>query len=180
MKRPSGLTLIELMVTLAIVALLTTAALATVTTLARSQAVRQRADGPAVRQRHLERLLAEDFRHATGFRLVPGGFELNSQAALDSKSLERRHFAAVVGYAVRRIGDRLWLVRTQRSDAGGDFAEPVCPTVRAVALSVPRDPALAAEAWQKLPASAGVSFAFDEAGAAAAAATVSLRTGGTP
>jgi hypothetical protein len=125
--------------------------------------------------RRRDRLLAEDFRHATGFRLVSGGFELQSQAALDSKSLERRHLAAVVGYAVRQTGDHPWLVRTQRSDACGDFAEPVCPAVRAVALSVPRDPDLAVEAWQKLPASAGVSFALEDAGAAAI--TLAIRTG---
>jgi len=178
MKRRLGLTLIELMVTLAIVALLTTAALATITTLARSQAVRQRADAATVRQQHLERLLAEDFRHATAFRPVPGGFELDSQAALDPATLERRHLSAIIGYTVRQIGPRSWLMRTQRSDSGGDSTEPVCPAVRAVALSVARDPDLAAEAWQRLPVSAGVSFAFDEA--AAATPAFSLRTGALP
>ncbi len=140
MKRlTTGLTLIELMVTLAIVGLLMTATLGVVTNLSRAERVGVRSHQTALLRTKLRPLLARDIGHAGHHSRAAKGFGLRSQAALDPKTMGLRHWGSEVTYEVRTIGPDRWLVRTQKLGDGSTFTELVCTGVRAIALRTSMD-----------------------------------------
>jgi len=173
--RTMGLTLVELMVTLAIVAMTAVAALAVVTDLSRVEGMERHRQQEVTWLAPVRDLLASDLAHATQYRVSEGGFVLRAQASLDAATLEQRHLPAAVQYVVRRIGARPWLMRFERPEtAGNDMAELVCPGVRGLLLEpVPQDaatPAAAApaaptgpDAWQNVPAAVVVTVVQDGA-----------------
>jgi hypothetical protein len=115
------------------VAGLIAAALVPVTaSLSRAEALGRRASEPLAQHAALRALLGLDLAHADAFRLTPDGVELQVHVALAPGSLAVQHLPATVAYAVRRVGERRWLARGQRSSFGGDLDELVCSDVNAL------------------------------------------------
>lgn len=153
-----GLTLVELLVALAVASLLAFAALRATTALWRSQAAAEPLTAQQDNLAGLDRLLAAELIHADRYRNVPGGFELQSRAELEEKTLDRRHLPSLVRYEVRTVGQSSWLVRTQtRDQAGKPTVELVYPDVTAVSLHPAGSVEKPLPQWQAVPEHAGVT-----------------------
>ncbi|MBM4033133.1 MAG: type II secretion system protein [Planctomycetes bacterium] len=165
-RRAAGLTLVELTATLAITGLIAAALLPVTANLSRAEALGRRSAEPGLQRAALRALIGLDLAHADAYRLAPGGVELRAHVALAPGSLAVQHFPATVAYAVRRVGGRNWLVRSQRSALGGDLDELVCPGVAALRF-IPAGKATAPREgeWAPMPASLRVALAAEEQGA---------------
>ena len=164
--RQTGLTLVELMVTLAIVSILAVAALTVVTDLRRVEGMESRRQAEATALAPLGELIEWDVAHATHYRPAPGRVLLETQASLDATTLERRHLPATVEYTLREVGPRRWLVRIQRPQASGAaLAELVARDVGGVRIELVDPPPDAAPAnpdeWQPLSAVVAITVTPD-------------------
>lgn len=160
--RGSGLTLVELMVSLAITGILMVAALGVVSSLARVRRQLEQPDGAALSARVSSALWA-DLIHAERYLNTQEGFALVTWSTLDSDTLTRRHLLATVRYEVRQLSGRYWLLRTQQGRATRQsFTELVCPDIRRIQLAdaVPRTdaPPRRYHAWRQAPKAFLVRF----------------------
>lgn len=139
--RPSALTLVELMAALAIASMLTVATFSTVGSLLRARKVGEGALDRSPQSAAWRPVLSRDLLNATEYTATGAGFALRTHAWLDRRTLDSACLDSSVAYEVRRVGERNWLVRTQRSQFGGDFADIVCPDVASIRLAAPSDAA---------------------------------------
>ena len=105
-----GLTLIELLVTLALTGLLTASALAVVASVSRTRslAADDRTEASGLEDSLLE-VIEPDLTHATRYRNTAAGFEIETLSALTPGTMVRKHVTATVLYDSRQQ----WLMRTQ-------------------------------------------------------------------
>jgi hypothetical protein len=175
-RRADGLTLVELTATLAITSLIAVAVLPVTSNLSRAETLGQRTSARHLYYEALRALLELDLAHADRYRLTDEGMEFLVHVALSPGTLEVQHVPATVAYAVRRVGGRGWLVRSQRSRQGGDLDEPVCADVRTFRLVPEGDPPKAEEAeWYPMPPSVRASVEPDGPGPAPLEFRVVLR-----
>lgn len=164
MKFPRGLTLIELMATVAITGILVAAALGVATRLSRAEAINERSHEASLPQVHLKNLLASDIIHARFYRKTSNGVEFQLRARLDVKTLEMQHLRSTVGYEIRQIASRRWLLRVQKVPDRQDHTELVCPDVYAVSLgTIKDDRTTASDDWKPVPEVLTVRVEFSEA-----------------
>lgn len=152
--RPTGLTLVEMVVALAIAAVLLAGTLTVTARLPRSQGrLHQRTERSSVTEA-LSRLLNLDVLQADQVRLLPNRVELRTHATL-SPAGEVRHVPGFVAYSLRDVSGRTWLVRRQQCADGKTSTALVCSEVTGVEMPLPAtadsQPADAAEAWRNLP-----------------------------
>jgi len=131
-----GITLIEVMLTLAIVSLLTVSSLNITINLARAQRGDQRIHDASATDAQLRELFRIDLAHVHEYGITEESLKFRTRAVLD-EDLEVRHLPAVIGYEVRRIDDRPWLVRTQACGKR-TMTELVCPDIKTVSLKSAR------------------------------------------
>lgn len=159
------MTLVELVAALVIATLVMVAVLATIVHLPRADAALQVSAQRSAMEARVRDLLFEDLFHARQKRVLPGGIELEQSVLLDPFSLEPHHFDAIVGYEVRAIGGRNWLVRTQNAGIVNVSRELVAFGVSDVAIEMPAAASRPAEAspetWQDLTAGATIVVSFD-------------------
>lgn len=163
MKKPSGLTLIELIAALAIVSLLMAVALRVATQLARRQDALQRPGGGSGLRERLGAVLEADFVHARRYRSGPSGLAVMTQASLDGRTMAMEHLPTEVTYLVRKIGSISWLLRRQKLPRGGSFTEAVCSGVRDIRIaSADGARAPSPDQWKMLPAAVNVTVGFQD------------------
>lgn len=133
-RQRAGLTLIELLASLAIVSVVAVASLSVATRLAKSAAHDRTASRYERTAAALSRLIELDLAHAEGYRITDEGIELAARAALDPATRAVDHVPARVTYAVRLVAETPWLVRIQRIGSGEPTAEPVCSGVTALSI----------------------------------------------
>jgi prepilin-type N-terminal cleavage/methylation domain-containing protein len=168
-----GLTLVELMVTLAIVGLLVTASFGVVGAMARSQAAALSTDGPGPSEARLRALVLDDLTHADRYREVPGGLELELHAMIDPATLDRRHTASTVSYRIVRLGTTPWLVRSQQVAGQDTLTELAGPAIQKVALEGPNvATSVSQDGWFAMPRAGAVVISRTVTGAAATAPAV--------
>ncbi len=140
-KRP-GLTLVEMMITLAITAMLTAGALRLITRLSQNAAAMESAamEMPAPHEAALARLLEEDLQQARRMRLARHGFELQTVCALNRQSLEVEHRPITVGYQVQQVGQRKWLLRIQQDESSRLWSEKVLCDIQSIEVSTSGGP----------------------------------------
>jgi len=170
MRRKNGLTLIELMVTLAITAILVTAALGAITTLTRLDKADQARDEATSIAPRVRTVLETDLTHAKRFATRDSGFVLQTVAAVKADSMELEHLPTTVTYTVRQVAGRQWLVRSQRSEIGSDcFTELVAPDISGIQIASEADRNRAKQRWQALGPKTTVTVTFDTGGRVPAA-----------
>jgi len=164
MHHSKGMTLIEVMLTLAIVSLLTVSSLNVTINLAAAQRGDRRTHDAAATDVQLRELFRIDLAHAHACAITEAGLRFRTRAILD-ENLEVRHLPAVIGYEVRRIAERQWLVRTQTCSSGRrTMTELVCPDVRTVSLKSTGDaprPDLQEIQWHGVPQTPTVVVEFE-------------------
>ncbi|MFB3891190.1 MAG: type II secretion system protein J [Phycisphaerae bacterium] len=134
-RHNKALTLVELMAALAIVSMLLTAAMAVIGSMSRAGAHDQLRHDEALSSAALCDLLRADLLHTRDFLTSDTGCTLKTRMSLDARTMERQHIAADVEYAVRKVGTRSWLVRTQRcGDDGALMRDVVCPGVSEIRI----------------------------------------------
>jgi len=161
-----GLTLIELMATVAIVSLLTGAAL-TALTRASASANRQIALGEHKwLPDRLQQVFEADLMHAGECRTTEQGFALRTLAALRPDSMKLEHLPVEVEYRVQRLAGRSCLVRIQRSEDTGvakNLGELVGVGVAGVTLeTLSLQPPDEEAAWQKMTGTVLVAASFED------------------
>jgi prepilin-type N-terminal cleavage/methylation domain-containing protein len=134
MTTRKGMTLIEVMLTLAIVSILTVAALRVTVNISRAHGLERAQDSALTLESRLDELLRMDVVHADGCRQLDDGFELRSLSAIDYDSLRLAHLPVTIKYEIRQIAGLSWLVRRQRYQ-GKMFNELVCSGVYEVSLN---------------------------------------------
>jgi len=159
----AGLTLIELMATMAIVSILTVSALAVLNRLPTiSSGARQQQERSSFRD-SLRDLITDDLFHATQYCLTGGGFVLKSHMHLDQSDMDRTFRPGTITYLVQRVGDSNCLVRVQKPDRGEEvFTELVCPDVKSVTLESVEKPLFKPIALQPMPAGVAVIVEFEK------------------
>jgi hypothetical protein len=165
----SGLTLVELLATLAVTALVMVAVIPVTVNLARAQAIGGRSLRDQQLRAALHRLLEADVAQAEAYRPGADGAEFQLLFALVRREgLDAQHLPATAAYRVRRVAARGWLVRAQQSPLGGSLEELVCPDVREFTLtpadSDASDAPVGSEEWVRLPRAMWARVAFDGAG----------------
>ncbi len=127
--RSRGLTLVEMIATLAIVGMVTAASLAlTANLLGRQKAAGgiAAADATVEKIRHV---LSLDMAHATRCRVVEGGLKLRTRTAVRPGTMEIAHLPVEVLYEIGAAGNESWLVRSQCAAGDEVFRELVCRDV---------------------------------------------------
>ena len=176
MKPPRGLTIIELMATLAITGMLVAAALSVVAGMSRSEATDRTAHESSLLEAHLRELLATDVLHCGRYQKTRIGLELQGHAWLDVKTLRLEHLPSTVSYEVRQTGQGNWLVRTQESGSRGEWSELVCSGVSRIDLRpVGPAPDRTAGPWKIMPEAAIVAVTFEDPDVRAMEFTFRLR-----
>lgn len=145
-----GMTLIELMATLAITSMLVIGALGVAANLSRSEKVNTALHHDKdMSHAKMRTILQTDITHATKARKTAAGFELQTRAGLDPESMRVVHVESTVAYEVKDIAGRKWLVRKQQDDVSSsngsknskDFIELVAPDISEVSLHAADDAA---------------------------------------
>lgn len=127
--RRRGLTLIEMIATLAIAGMVTAASLAlTANLLGRQKAAGGIAAKDATEER-LRHLLSLDMAHATRCRAVEGGLKLRTRTAVRPGTMATEHLPVEVCYEAGAAGNESWLVRSQYASGDEAFRELVCRDV---------------------------------------------------
>lgn len=155
MRSTSGLTLVELTATLAIASLVMVATLGVVANMSRSDAVNRGLPGGSSLEPALRGMLACDLLSARRWRTTKSGFELETHSSLSRKTLELSHAPASVGYEVRRIASRSWLVRKELPETGSETVELICPGVATIG------PGSGAQRWRAVPDVARVTLRLE-------------------
>jgi prepilin-type N-terminal cleavage/methylation domain-containing protein len=167
MTARNGLTLIELLVTLAIMGMLTVTALGVAGRLARREK-QYRDDNQrdfVEAEAGLRRLLALDLPHAARLRNRPGGFDLKSRSRLRSQTLELQHLSAEIFYDVEvsKTDATPRLVRTQKTPDGliaKDLAWVGVSSIRITSVGGRTIGADVDEQWQGGGGTLGVEIRF--------------------
>lgn len=165
MTRRAGLTLVELLATLAIVSALTAASLRVVTGLSRSENLSERHSVIPDLEAGLADLLRGDLAHAYKVRGTREGFALRTYASLRREDLELRHVKADVSYHLRQVdGGPTLLVRIQRGPDGKEMAELVSCGVASMSLAPADDPqARLSRNWEPVPEAVRISVGPSDA-----------------
>jgi len=164
MRRTEGLTLVELLATLAITGLLVAGSLRAVGSLGRSDRAGRSRYEDASRRAALERILEMDLTHARRFRATKTGFELQTWFALAGETLSAAHVPVRVAYEIETIHDRPWLQRRQTgSGSGPGAAELLLPDVVSIVLQTDTPSRRGSrDAWTGLSSTVIVEVRFDE------------------
>lgn len=166
MIRRTGLTLVEMMVTLAITAILAAAALHLLTGLARHANTLNAAvtELPKPHQATLSRLLEADLLQARRLRTIKNGFQLQTLCCLNPQTMDAEHRPVVISYKVQQLGRRKWLLRTQEADGLKPWSEKVICDVTSVDLksSGGRRQSTPSENWGTLGDVLTVTLVIDE------------------
>jgi prepilin-type N-terminal cleavage/methylation domain-containing protein len=140
MPRKKGLTLVELLVSLAIAAILVVAALGASASIARAHLkVHQDDVRPERLQDALQTIVGMDLLHGHHYRDAVDGFSVQTYASLATGTLRLEHVPAVATYRIRKVGERTHLVRVQETAGQVLQMELVAADVRSVRL-VPAKP----------------------------------------
>ncbi len=135
-KAPRGLTLVEMIVTMAILSMLTVGALRVLGTILRRTPMDAPGDQTEWTVSLLGDVFAADLYHAEAFEATGEGFALQTLASLEPTSMRWRHLPSRVTYHVEPADGQRWLIRTQRPRTAGraDMTTLVCAGVRKVHL----------------------------------------------
>ena len=137
-RRSRGLTLVELIVTMALVSMLLSASLGLVTRLMGRHRKALTQNRYETTRNRLGRLLEIDVRHAWRCRVVSNGLELRTKSTLADETMEVRLIPATVVYETVTIDGVPWLVRTQRIGQSPPGRELVCSGVEKILFYGPR------------------------------------------
>ena len=158
-----GLTLVEMMATLAIVSVLTAASLRVAAQLSKRGRAVETGHATSSLNTTLENLLAIDMAHADSYDASTEQTVLKTRSSLDTDTLEIRHIPAVVKYEIRPIAGRNWLVRTQQIGDGPVMATLVCDGVKSFYMDASRMKRRQHRSWWKaLPAQTKLTLTLDE------------------
>jgi len=155
---------VEILLALAVVGLLSTACLAVLTRLNRGGAEALSPPSQQVRLKStLVRAMTDDLLHAGRFRVVEGGFEIQTTHWLSDDDLTGRHQPTAVSYTTVAAGGRNVLIRRQES-MDKTCTELLAGGVTSVAVELPQEtePQLATMGgWRPLPAVARIVVRLD-------------------
>ena len=188
MTRRTGLTLIELLATLAIATLLLGATLVVLAAMGRAERADIGRHETAFAPERLREILTIDLEHARRCRVDAGGVTLQTLARLRRTDLELEHVPTTVRYEVRRVGQESWLVRVQDDFIAGAGDDPggrevrrelVCSGVGGIALRSAGEGAGAKPMppgrWRSVPRAVTVVVEFTDAARAPAEFTFRVR-----
>lgn len=162
-RSQAGLTLIEIMVTLAIVSILVVAAMAVTVRMGRiERAVVAGPDHRAARRERIADVLAMDLTHAERYGQLANepGFVLITRACLEPGSLELSHLPVTVTYTIFQAAGQPWLARAQRSAGRQPVRELLCQGVRDLFLTVQVEQPAAAGRTRPVPETVNVVVDF--------------------
>lgn len=130
-----GLTLVEMLASLAIVAMLMVTALAVTTSVARSRLTLRAGDGAgATLRRGAAALLETDLVHASHWRETTDGFALQTLVCLSARTMALQHVPSVVTYRVVETDAGRCLVRVQETSPEPPQTELVAVAVQGLTL----------------------------------------------
>jgi prepilin-type N-terminal cleavage/methylation domain-containing protein len=161
-----GITLIEIMFTLAIVSMLTVASLNITINLAAAQRGDRKIHVASASDVQLRELFRIDLAHMHEYRIREAGLQFRTRAILN-EDLEIRHLPAVIDYEIRRIDERAWLLRNQTCNRR-TMTELVCPDVKTVSLKTVGGADDSPEAhaqmiqWRPLPKTTTIVVEFED------------------
>ena len=177
--REPALTLVELLASLVIVTMLVIAALGVTTSLARSELTLRRqegeADGP---DRALRALVEADLVHAHHWRSVEGGFAVQTNVRLDSKTLRLAHVPSVVTYRIRKVDQRSYLVRIQETGRKAQHVELAAVGAAQITFTPEKDIRPNRYGWTALTDGCTIRIALEGEGTAAREVSVRIPRGG--
>jgi prepilin-type N-terminal cleavage/methylation domain-containing protein len=168
MPSPHGLTIVELLVTMAVMSMIMATTLVILTRLSRSLAAAPQEAANAALADPVRALMTTDLMNATAYIPTSTGFRLKTTASLDETSLELRQLPTIVEYRVETVGSRNWLTRIQSALLlRPDFRTLVCSGVDSVQLAPGPSPEgadspEAAEKWRELPQEVALTVVWDE------------------